>query len=61
MNKGRSQMRFEKEIPNDFIENLAKNNVFISARGKKAIRVTPHIWNNQNDIDILISGLRKVL
>ena len=54
-------LRFEKEIPNDFVENLAKVNVFISARGKKAIRVTPHIWNNQNDIDILISGLRKVL
>ena len=54
-------LRFENEIPKDFIENLSKKNIFISSRGKKAIRVTPHIWNNLNDIDKFINGFRKVL
>lgn len=54
-------LRFEKDIPNNFIDNLAKENVFISARGKKSIRVTPHIWNNFNDIEKFINGLKKVL
>ena len=54
-------LRFENEIPNNFVENLAKENVFISARGKKAIRVTPHIWNNLNDIDKFLNALKRVL
>ncbi|MEC7837905.1 MAG: aminotransferase class V-fold PLP-dependent enzyme [Chloroflexota bacterium] len=54
-------LRFEKEIPSNFVENLANENIFISARGKKAIRVTPHIWNDLNDVDLFIYGLKKVL
>ena len=54
-------LRFKNEVPNNFVDNLAKEKIFISARGKKSIRVTPHIWNNKNDIDKLIIGLRKVL
>tara|TARA_B000000532_G_scaffold28681_1_gene19690 strand:- start:10124 stop:11278 length:1155 start_codon:yes stop_codon:yes gene_type:complete len=54
-------LRFKNEVPNNFVDNLAKEKIFISARGKKSIRVTPHIWNNKNDIDKLITGLRKVL
>ena len=54
-------LRFKNEISNDFVDNLAKENIFISARGKRSIRVTPHIWNNKNDVDKLVKGLRKVL
>ena len=54
-------LRFENDIPNDFIQNLANEKVFISARGKKTIRVTPHIWNNLNDVDKFINVLKKVL
>ena len=54
-------LRFKNEVPNNFVDNLEKEKIFISARGKKSIRVTPHIWNNKNDIDKLITGLRKVL
>ena len=54
-------LRFKNQIPENFVENLAKENVFISARGKKAIRVTPHIWNNSNDIEKFINALRKIM
>ena len=54
-------LRFKNQIPVNFVENLAKENVFISARGKKAIRVTPHIWNNSNDIEKFINALRKIM
>jgi cysteine desulfurase / selenocysteine lyase len=51
----------KKKSSIDIVTGLEKrNNIIVSARGK-GIRVSPHFYNNENDIDKLILGLRKVL
>jgi selenocysteine lyase/cysteine desulfurase len=37
-----------------------RNNIIVSARGK-GIRVSPHFYNNEDDINKLILGLSKAL
>ena len=54
-------LRFKNNIPKNFVENLAMKNVYISSRGKKAIRVTPHIWNNSGDVNQFIEALKDIM
>ena len=54
-------LRFKNNIPKNFVENLAMKNVYISSRGKKAIRVTPHIWNNSGDVSQFIEALKDIM
>ena len=54
-------LRFKNNIPKNFVENLAMKNVYISSRGKKAIRVTPHIWNNSGDVNQFIQALKDIM
>ena len=44
----------------DFLDQLAKKNIYISERGG-FLRITPHLWNDQNDFDQLIEGLSSSL
>jgi selenocysteine lyase/cysteine desulfurase len=37
-----------------------KNKIIVSARGK-GIRVSPHFYNNEEDTDKLIQGLKRIL
>jgi selenocysteine lyase/cysteine desulfurase len=46
-------------LPDDLPAELAKRNVFVSVRGS-SIRVTPHLYNDERDIDRLISALADV-
>jgi selenocysteine lyase/cysteine desulfurase len=41
-----------------FLEELQRNKVFVSVRGD-IIRVSPHVYNDQKDIDALIEALEK--
>ena len=36
-------------------------NIYISSRGKRALRVTPHIWNDYADVDKFVTALSKIL
>ena len=54
-------LRFKNEIPDKFIDKLMSENVYISSRGKRALRVTPHIWNNYEDVDKFVNALTKSL
>lgn len=50
-----------KKNPNKIVKLLEKNDkIIVSARGK-GIRVSPHFYNNEEDIDKLILGLKNVL
>ena len=43
----------------DIVKRLAEKNIIVSARGK-GLRVSVHIFNNFDDIDRLIIGLREL-
>jgi selenocysteine lyase/cysteine desulfurase len=51
----------KKENPSQIVMKLQKSNrIIVSARGK-GIRVSPHFYNNEEDIDNLISALVNIL
>ena len=54
-------LRFENEIPDKFIDKLMTENIYISSRGKRALRVTPHICNDYADVDKFVTALSKIL
>ena len=53
-------LRFPGEVPTNLPERLAHRKVFVSVRGQ-SMRVTPHLYNNDMDIERLISVLGKAL
>ncbi len=49
-----------KRDPSEIVTELEKKyNVIVSARGK-GIRVSPHFYNNEEDIDRLIKAVKKI-
>jgi cysteine desulfurase/selenocysteine lyase len=49
-----------KREPSEIVAELEKkHNVIVSARGK-GIRVSPHFYNNEQDIDTLINAVKKI-
>ena len=51
---------FNKGLPEDLLQQLANKQIFISQRGDH-LRIAPHLYNNQQDIDVLISTLKDIL
>ncbi len=49
-------LRFPEGVPADLVESLSKNNVYVSVRGD-SIRISPHLYNTENDIDRLFEIL----
>lgn len=52
-------LRRKSGIPPDFTKLLARERVFISVRGNSA-RVTPHVYNSADDVERLITCLRRI-
>ena len=52
-------LRFPREVPDDFTQYLNKNNVHASVRGKYAVRVTPNVWVDDEDIDKFVSTVKS--
>ena len=50
---------FARNVPDDLMERLAANNVFVSKRGK-SLRVTPHIYNDDDDAMRLLDVLKRI-
>ena len=48
-------IRFNDRIPSGFTQYLTDNNIHVSVRGTNTVRVTPHLWINDNDIDRFVS------
>ena len=46
--------------PDDLVARLAAQNVFLSERGG-SLRITPHLWTDDEDCDRLIAALKTVL
>ncbi len=51
---------FAGEVPAGLPERLGQDGVYVSVRGQ-SMRVTPHLYNNEADIDRLIKVLRSAL
>jgi selenocysteine lyase/cysteine desulfurase len=53
-------LRFRGGIPSDLPAHLAAEHVYVSVRGA-AMRVTPHVWTTDADVERLFVVLRKAL
>ena len=52
-------LRSEKGIPRAVSEVLAREKIFVSLRGS-SIRVAPHLYNSEADVERLISSLKQI-
>jgi selenocysteine lyase/cysteine desulfurase len=53
-------VKLPRGLPNGFTERLAEARVYVSVRGD-SIRVAPHLYNDDRDVDRFITVLRKSL
>ena len=53
-------LRLPGGVPDELLERLAQEQVYVSVRGT-SIRVTPHLYNNDADVDKLLDVLRRSL
>lgn len=53
-------VRFPESVPNGLLEQLATRHVYVSLRGT-SMRVTPHLYNTEEDVDRLFTALQAVL
>jgi len=53
-------LRFSGGIPSDLPKRLAAAQVYVSVRGQ-AMRVTPHVWNTDEDAEKLFAVLKTAL
>lgn len=53
-------MTYAKGLPDNLVQQLADKKIYISQRGEY-LRIAPHLYNNQQDIDVLISVLKDIL
>ena len=53
-------LQFGPGLPPDLLPQLAQHEVYVSVRGS-SIRITPHLYNSDADIDRLANALEEVL
>lgn len=53
-------IRFPGGLPHGLLDRLAESQVHVSVRGD-SMRVTPHVYNNESDVDRLFEALQRVL
>ena len=51
---------FPEGVPEELPEKLKAQKIYVSVRGK-SVRVTPHLWIDDNDIDRLLTVLKASL
>ena len=51
---------YTKGLPEDLLQQLASKQIYISQRGDH-LRIAPHLYNNQQDADVLIEALVEIL
>jgi len=56
----RQKPGFLDGVPKELLGNLAERKVYVSVRGK-SVRVSPHIYNTDKDVDHLFDALSAVL
>ncbi|MEP3247216.1 MAG: aminotransferase class V-fold PLP-dependent enzyme [Sneathiella sp.] len=51
-------LEFTNGVPDTLLSKLAEDRIYVSVRGN-SLRVTPHLYNTDEDADRLMSALRK--
>jgi len=51
---------YKNSLPDNLLQKLSQEKIYISQRGDH-LRISPHLYNNINDTDILIQALQKHL
>jgi selenocysteine lyase/cysteine desulfurase len=51
-------LRTREAPPKSLIENLARNKIYVSVRAS-SIRITPHVYNSEEDVDRLLDVLKE--
>ena len=54
-------LKFPQGVPADLSAKLAAERIYISQRGRGGLRVTPHLWVNDGDVDRFIAVLKEAL
>ena len=54
-------LRFPGGVPEGLADRLAQKNVYVSVRGRDAVRVTPHLWVTDEDEDRFFEVLTSAL
>ena len=52
-------LRFPRGMPDDIVERLAAENVFVSPR-LGLMRISPHVYNDEADVDRFVTTFRRV-
>ena len=50
-------IRFPEGVPTDLVERLSRNQIYVSVRGN-SIRISPHLYNTEHDIERLFKTLQ---
>jgi selenocysteine lyase/cysteine desulfurase len=50
-------IRFPEGVPENLIDRLAQNKIYVSVRGN-SIRISPHVYNTEHDIEKLFQTLQ---
>ena len=53
-------LQFPRGVPKGLLEALKKSGVYVSVRGD-SLRVTPHLYNNDADVDRLMHALERII
>ena len=53
-------IRFLGDVPKELLRTLAKRKVYVSVRGN-SVRVSPHLYNTDYDVDRLFDAFAAVL
>jgi selenocysteine lyase/cysteine desulfurase len=53
-------LKLGPDAPEDLAARLAAEGVFVSVRGE-SVRISPHLYNTEEDVGRLFSGLEKAL
>ncbi len=54
-------LRFPGGVPRGLAERLAAEKVYLSVRGRHSVRLTPHLWVNDDDVERFFAVLERTL
>lgn len=54
-------LRSPEPLPDDLPARLAAERIYVSVRGGRSLRVTPHVYNDERDVARLSEALERVL
>ena len=54
-------LRFPGGVPQGLTEKLVAEQIYVSVRGRESMRITPHLWVNDEDVARFLKILKKIM